>query len=272
MRLRLPLLLAVLKLHLVQVLEPMHSDTQSTRLTVERATAFTTTHWSVVLRAGHGDLPQAAEALDFLCQSYWYPLYAYIRRNGHSPHDAQDLTQEFFARLLERNYLQLADESRGRFRTFLLTSLKRFLINDWRKVHRDKRGGGRKPISLDAEDTEARFQVEPVDNRTPDKAFDRQWSVLVLSRVLDRLEAELLAEKKGPLFNELKTFLLSGDGDGTYAEIAGRLGMTVGNLKVTVHRLRRRYRELLRHEISMTVEAPEVIDKEIQELISALGT
>jgi RNA polymerase sigma factor (sigma-70 family) len=232
---------------------------------------FVTTRWSVVLEAGERDSPQATEALETLCRDYWYPLYAYVRRQGHSPHDAQDLTQEFFARLLDRNYVRLADRNRGRFRTFLLTSLKHFLINEWNKSNREKRGGGRQVISLDAEKSETRFQAEPADHRTPEKAFERRWALLVLGRVLDQLQGELVAEGRGPLFDELKSFLLGEEIESSYTDIAGRLGMTEGNLKVTIHRLRRRYRELLRKEISMTVDDPEAIDEEIRDLIMTLG-
>ena len=220
---------------------------------------FFTTHWSVVLEAGETDSPQAAEALDWLCRTYWYPLYAYVRRQGHTIEDAQDLTQEFFARLLERKYLRLADRKRGRFRTFLLTSLKHFLINEWNKAHRAKRGGGRQLISMDAEKTETRFLAEPADNRTPDKAFERRWALIVLERVLDQLQVELAAAERGHVFEELKSFLTGEDNESSYADIGRRLNMTEGNLKVTVHRLRRRYRELLRKEISMTVDRTSVV-------------
>ena len=232
---------------------------------------FDTTRWSVVLQAGENDSPQAAEALAWLCRAYWYPLYAYVRRQGHDFADAQDLTQEFFARLLERKDLRLADRKRGRFRTFLLTSLKHFLINEWNKANRAKRGGGRQSISLDAEQTETRFRAEPADERSPDKAFERRWAMELLGRVLDQLQAELAVAERGQVFEELKSFLTGEDNESSYAEIGRRLGMTEGNLKVTVHRLRGRYRELLRKEIARTVADPAVIDEEIQELIAALS-
>src|SRR5882762_5557579 len=157
---------------------------------VHTAQLFATTHWSVVLQAGGKDSPQATEALEALCRSYWYPLYAYVRRNGHTPHDAQDLTQEFFARLLERKYLQLADRNQGRFRTFLLTSLKHFLINDWKKENRDKRGGGQKIVSLDEETAESRFATEPAIAQPPDSLYDRGWAAILLERALAALRAE----------------------------------------------------------------------------------
>jgi RNA polymerase sigma factor (sigma-70 family) len=232
---------------------------------------FATTHWSVVLQAGGQDSPQSTEALETLCRAYWYPLYAYVRRKGQSPHNAQDLTQEFFARVLERKYFQLADRKRGRFRSFLLTSLKHFLIDEWNKANREKRGGGRQIISLDAELTETRFQAEPADKRSPDKAFERQWAMAVLNRVLNQLQTEFATAGRGPVFEELKSSLTGEENESSYAEMGGRLGMTEGNLKVTVHRLRRRYRELLRKEISMTVTDPDLVDEEIRELIAALN-
>ena len=233
--------------------------------------AFSTTHWSVVLAAGRGDSPGAADALERLCQVYWYPLYVFVRRQGHAPHDAQDLTQEFFARLLERKYLRLADRKRGRFRTFLLTSLKHFLINEWNKANRQKRGGGRQLISLDAEETETRFRAEPADNWSPDKAFERQWAMVLLDRVLDQLQREFVAAGRGAVFEELKACLTGADNENTYAEIGRRLGMTESNLKVTAHRLKQRYRELLRQEIALTVDGPEAIDQEMRDLFAALS-
>jgi RNA polymerase sigma-70 factor (ECF subfamily) len=224
-----------------------------------------------VLAAGQGDSPGAADALERLCQVYWYPLYVFVRRQGHAPHDAQDLTQEFFARLLERKYLRLADRRRGRFRTFLLTSLKHFLINEWNKANRQKRGGGRQLISLDAEETETRFRAEPADNWSPDKAFERQWAMVLLDRVLDQLQREFVAAGRGPVFEELKACLTGEDNESTYAEIGRRLGMTESNLKVTAHRLKQRYRELLRQEIALTVDGPEAIDQEMRDLFAALS-
>jgi RNA polymerase sigma factor (sigma-70 family) len=237
----------------------------------EIKSAFSTTHWSSVLVAGRGDSPEAAQALERLCSAYWYPLYAHVRRQGHAPHDAQDLVQDFFARFLERNYLRFADRARGRFRTFLLTSLKHFLINEWNKANREKRGGGRHVISLDAEETETRFLAEPADKRSPDKAFERRWAMVLLDRVLDQLQAESVSAGRGQVFDELKSFLSGEEDESSYAEIGRRLGMTEGNVKVTVHRLRGRYRELLRKEISLTVPDPEDIDEEIRDLEAALS-
>ena len=235
-----------------------------------KAEIFATTHWSEVLQAGETDSPQAAEALARLCRAYWYPLYAYVRRQGRTVEDAQDLTQEFFARLLDRQYLRLADRNRGRFRTFLLTSLKHFLINEWNKSKREKRGGGRQIISLDGEDTETRFRAEPTEDRSPDKAFDRRWAMVLLDRVLEQLQVEFTAAERGQLFEELKSFLTGEENEVSYTEIGRRLWMTESNLKVTVYRLKRRYRELLRAEIARTVDDPKAIDEEMRDLFAAL--
>ena len=232
---------------------------------------FTTTRWSVILRANGDESAEAADALEELCRSYWYPLYAYIRGQGRSGEDAQDLTQAFFARFLERRYLQLADRNRGRFRTFLLTSLKHFLINEWSRANREKRGGRCQIISLNAEETETRFRNDPADDRSPDKAFDRRWAVVLLDRVLNQLQREVAAGGKEQVFEELKILLTGEETENSYTEMGERLGMTAGNVKVTVHRLRRRYRELLRAEIRHTVEDPRAIDDEIRELFSVLS-
>lgn len=237
---------------------------------MREAAVFATTLWNVVLQAGAEQTAQAHQALEYLCQTYWYPLYAYVRRQGHNPEDAQDLTQEFFARMLERNYIRLADQRRGRFRTFLLTSLKHFLINEWNKANRAKRGGGRQLISLDAQQTESRFLSEAADARSPDKAFDRRWAMIVLERALDQIEQEFIADGRQALFAELKPALTGDSNEHSYAEIAARLGMTEANLKVSAHRLRRRYRELLREEIGRTVDAPAAIDGEMRDLMAAL--
>jgi RNA polymerase sigma-70 factor (ECF subfamily) len=231
-----------------------------------------TTHWSLVLQAGQSDSKQAAEALEDLCRAYWYPLYAYVRRQGHSPHDAEDLTQGFFKRFLEKEYLRNADQGRGRFRTFLLSSLKHFLINEWRRSNRLKKGGGQLALSLDETATaEQRFIAEPVSAQPPDAQYDRGWAMAVLHRVMGRLQAEYVESGKGELFEDLSDFLTADGDTGSYAEIARRLQMTEGNLKVTIHRLRRRYRELMRKEVATTVEDPGQIDTEIELLISALG-
>ena len=233
------------------------------------AQAFATTHWSVVIAAGDS-APGAEQALQSLCQAYWYPIYAYVRRRGHSVEDAQDLTQEFFVRLLRQKSVSRADPERGRFRTFLLTSLKHFLINEWTKANRQKRGGGCQFIYLDADETESRFQREPADERSPDKAFDRQWAKVLLALVLTQLERDYESSDQGRLFSELIFFLTGDSGADSYQQLRQRLGLSESNLKVTVHRMRRRYRDLLEAEIRRTVADSDAIADEMRSLLDAL--
>lgn len=236
----------------------------------QHAQLFATTHWSVVLQAGHGDSAQSMQALETLCRSYWYPLYAYVRRHGQSPHDAEDLTQEFFARLLARDYIQLADRNQGRFRTFLLSSLKRFLINDWKKGNREKRGGGQKVLSLDEEMAETRFSAEPSADQPPDTLYDGGWAAVLMDRALTALRTEFQHAGKLELFERLKGFVWGEKCGLSYAEMAGQLGMTEGAVKVAVHRLRQRYGELLRAEIAQTVSTPAEVNEELRYLVSVI--
>ena len=233
---------------------------------------FKTTHWSSVLHAADANDPAAEASLSRLCQTYWYPLYYYIRRLGHSPEDAQDLTQGFLGRLVHKEYLKGVKQEKAKFRSFLLVALKGFLANEWDRAHRLKRGGGQELVSFDAQDTENRFLAEPVDEMSPEKAFERRWAWALLSRVLNRLETEFCASNKAPLFQELKG-LLSGEETGSsYAELGQRFGMSESNVKVTVHRLRRRYRELLREEVAATVDTPEEANEEIRHLFATLAS
>jgi RNA polymerase sigma-70 factor (ECF subfamily) len=231
--------------------------------------SFGTTHWSLVLAAAHGSWPKGRAALATLCQTYWYPLYAYVRRCGYESHDAEDLTQEFFARLLDKHYLASVDRRKGKFRSFLLASLRHFLANerDWAKAR--KRGGGRTVFSFDRGEAETRYRLEPSREVTPEKDFDRQWALALLRQVMDGLEAVHIASGKGRLFEELKGFLTQAEGSRPYAQAARRLGMTEGAAKVAVHRLRRRYRQLLRDEIAQTVAGPKEVDEEIRHLFGA---
>ena len=231
---------------------------------------FKTTQWSVVLQAGSRDSPQANAALARLCQTYWYPVYTFVRRLGHGAEDAKDLTQEFFLRLLEKEYLKSLDREAGKFRSFLLVVLKRFLANEWHRANRQKRGGGRQIISLDEEDTELRYLNEPMDDRSPERIFDLRWALALLAQVVNRLQAEMAEAGKEDLFCVLKDFL-GGDTGASYAEVAGRCQMSEGALRVTVHRLRRRYREILREEIASTVASLEQIEDEIRHLFLSLG-
>jgi RNA polymerase sigma factor (sigma-70 family) len=232
---------------------------------------FVTTHWSVVLAAGRSDSTRAQHALARLCQTYWYPLYAYVRRRGHSPHDAQDLTQEFFARLLERHTLAIADPERGRFRSFLLSTMNHFLAHEWHKVQAQKRGGGCQILSLDLAQAEQRYDLEPVDNSSPDKLFDKNWANALLEEVLNQLEAEYQQAGKAELFAALKQTLTGTRESQPYSVLAARLGMNEAAVKVAVHRLRKRYRELLRVEITNLVADPEQAEDELRHLSAALA-
>jgi RNA polymerase sigma-70 factor (ECF subfamily) len=233
-------------------------------------TWFVTTHWSVVLSAGQSDTPRAGEALERLCQTYWYPLYAYVRRRGYSPEDAQDLTQEFFVWLLRRNWLARADQQRGRFRSFLLTTFTRFLTNEWDKARAQKRGGGQ--ILLPEFDSgETRFSLEPAGPLTPEQIFERRWALELLAKVMERLGDEFAGEGKAELFETLKPCLLGERTSQPYAALAPKLGMTEGSVKVVVHRLRQRYRQLLREEIANTVVEPGEIEEEIRHLLAVLA-
>jgi len=231
---------------------------------------FATTHWSVVLAAGHSSVPGAQEALEKLCRAYWYPLYVYVRRQGQSPHDAQDLTQEFFARLLEKKYLRLADPDRGKFRAFLLKSLKHFLVNEWEKARTQKRGGGQSFIHLDADLAESRYATEPVQALTLDDVYEKRWAVTLIETVLARLRESYVTAGRLSVFESLKTFIWGEQTTLSYADMAPQLGLTEGAVKVAVHRLRGRYRELLRAEIAETVATPGEVDEELQHLIAVL--
>ena len=231
---------------------------------------FVTTHWSVVLAAGDGST-RAQDALAKLCQTYWYPLYSHVRRSGYSPHDSQDLTQEFFTRLLERQFLASADPSRGRFRSFMLASLNHFLIKEWEKARTQKRGGGHEMLSLDLAAAERRYDLELADYATPDKAFDKQWALALLDEVLERLESEYREDGKADLFAALKRSLAGTRESQPYAELAAQLGMSESAIKVAVHRLRKRYRELLKLEISNTVNSPQETEEELRHLVQALA-
>jgi RNA polymerase sigma factor (sigma-70 family) len=230
---------------------------------------FAATRWTVVVAAGQRKAPGAGRALEELCRTYWYPLYAYVRRCGHSPHEAEDLTQEFFARLLARNYLADVDREKGKFRSFLLASLKHFLANEWDRAQTQKRGGKHQHVSFDIHAAEIRYQQEPSNDLTAEKLLDRQWALALLDRVLIRLQAEFVTDGKGKQFEQLRTFLTEGKGATSYAVVAAKLDTTEGAAKVAVHRLRRRYRELLREEIAHTVADPANIDEEIRQLFAA---
>jgi RNA polymerase sigma factor (sigma-70 family) len=232
---------------------------------------FVATHWSVVMMAGQSHLPQAADALERLCRAYWYPLYAYVRRQGKSPEDAEDLTQQFFSRLLEKDYLTRADPERGKFRTFLVRSLNNFLINEWKRTGRLKRGGDVIFLSLNAEEAEERYAEEPVHDSNPANAYERLWAVALIEQVFSVLRREYAAAGKGHLFEALKGFIWGDVEPTSYVELGRSLNLTEGTVKVAVHRLRKRFREVVRAEIAHTVARPEDIDEELRHLIAVLS-
>ncbi len=222
-----------------------------------------------MVAAGNSSTPIADVALEELCGTYWFPLYAYVRRHGYSREDAEDLTQSFFARFLQKNYLEKLSAEHGRFRAFLIASLKHFLANEWDRSNRQKRGGGIANLSLDWQDADARYHIDPADDLSPDKIFDRAWAVTLLERVISRLRDENVVEGKAVAFDRLKPFLTVGRNEIPYAKAAVELSMTEGAIRVAVHRLRRQYRELLRDEIGQTLSDPAQVDEEIRTLFSA---
>lgn len=236
----------------------------------EPTSDFATTHWSIVLRGGARGTRDADEALAALCQTYWLPLYSFARRKTPDTHEAQDLTQAFFVKLLEKNAFAAASPERGRFRSFLLTSLQNFLANEWKKGQTQKRGGGAMPISLDWAAGESRLHLEPAHELTPERLYERQWALTLLDQVVNRLAAEFASSGKERQFALLKESLTGDRID--YSSIAAELGMTPDATRQAVHRLRKRYRELLRDEVAQTVDDPREIDQEIQSLIEILGS
>jgi RNA polymerase sigma factor (sigma-70 family) len=232
---------------------------------------FPTTHWSVVLAAEQGDSERALAALDKLCQSYWYCLYAYVRRRGHGPQDAEDLTQEFFARLLEHNWVAHADRSRGKFRSFLLMVLNRFLADEWDKLRAQKRGAGVRAISLSMETAETRYSREPATTTTPEQLFERQWALTLLDQTLESLRFEYEKAGKSALFEALKPTLAGRSETQPYAQLAVQLDMTEAAVKVAVHRLRERYRQQLRDAVAQTVASPSEVDSELRHFFRVLA-
>jgi len=233
---------------------------------------FVTTHWSVVLAAGDAKSPQASKALEQLCRTYWYPLYAHVRRRGHDHHSAEDLTQEFFARLLEHNWLASVTSEKGRFRTFLLAALDHFLANEWRRAQTLKRGGGRVIVSLEeTRSGEERFSREPAAEAPPERAFDRLWATTVLDQAMTRLQQEYSARGKAAHFEEWKLFL-SREATAEDCQASGlRLGMSPGATTVAIHRFRERYADLLRETVAQTVSETTDVDQELRYLFELLN-
>jgi RNA polymerase sigma-70 factor (ECF subfamily) len=233
---------------------------------------FHTTHWTVVLAAREKDGAAAREALASLCSTYWYPLYAFIRRRGATPHEAEDLTQEFFYRFLERHALQRVQPEAGKFRWFLLACLKNFLANERESARAQWRGGGRSLVSLDSADAETRYSLEPADNRTPEDIFERRWALAVLERTLKELRREYSVGEKREIFEDLEGFLPGGHGDISRAELAARRAVSVGAIDVAVHRLRQRFGALLREQVARTVSSESEVEEELHYLMSVVGS
>ena len=232
---------------------------------------FVTTHWSAVVTAGQADDPAAQAALEGLCQVYWFPLYAYVRRKGYGVADAQDLTQEFFRRFLERHSFGTADRQKGKVRSFLLASLEHFLAKEWTRANRLKRGGGRTIIAWDACDPEERYRIEPADDWTAERMYDRRWALTVLEQAMLALATEYAAAGRESLFEALKPVISGGDDDVSYPDLATRLQMSPGAVRVAVHRLRQRYGEAVRMKVAELVQRPEDVEGELRHLFAALG-
>ena len=235
------------------------------------ARTFATTHWSVVLAAGQGATLEADDALERLCRTYWWPLYAFVRRRGHAPHDAEDLTQEFFARLVAKDFLHAVDRSKGKFRSFLLAALEHFLANEWRRAHTQKRGGQFTFISIDPASAEERYLQVPAPTLTPERLFEQQWARTLLELTVARLREEFVNVGKVRLFDALKIFLTGDKPAGRYAELASSLHTTEAALKMVVSRMRQRYGELLRAEIARTVSGPDEVEEELRAVLAALS-
>ena len=232
---------------------------------------FATTHWSVVVQAGQDDSRQAATALEQLCRTYWYPLYAFVRREGHSPEEAADLTQEFFSRLLAENSLSRVSPSKGKFRSFLLAAMKHLLANEWHRSQAQKRGGGAAHFSLDALAAEDRYQLDPPDEATPETIFDRRWAEALVDAVTARLQSEFASTGMTERFEALKVFLLADEEPASYAQTAAKLGLTESAVKSAIHRMRQRYGELLRAEIANTVTSPQEMEEELRHFVAVLA-
>lgn len=240
-------------------------------LSSEAPRVFPNTRWSVVLAATQGPSPESTAALDAICQAYWYPLYAYVRRCGQPPHDSQDLTQEFFCRLLEKRWLDSADREKGKLRIFLITALKHFMSNEWRKASAQRRGGGQAPVQFDTAMAESRYVADKSSMLAADETFDRQWALRLLDLTLNRLETEFVRAGKPGDFTVLKDCLMQERGAIEYAEVAKRLGLNAGAARVAVHRLRKRFREIYREEISQTLADRSDLDAELHHLAAALA-
>ena len=241
------------------------------RMGAVSSSGFQTTSWSLVLAAAGQPSTQAHGALAKLCQTYWRPVYSFVRRTGYQPDQAQDLAQGFFLVLLEKKYLGDADRQRGRFRSFLLTSVKHFLANERDRAHALKRGGGQMPVSIDVLDAERWYASATVELTTPETLFERRWALSLLGQVMAKLRVEFAGMGKAKHFEKMSAFLNGNPEAAGYEGLAAELGMSAGALRVAIHRMRRKYRNILRAEIAETVSTPEEIDEEIRFLLSALS-
>jgi DNA-directed RNA polymerase specialized sigma24 family protein len=232
---------------------------------------FATTHWSVVLAAGDPASPNAGAALEALCRTYWYPLYAYVRRRGYGHEDAQDLTQGFLVQLLARRSFARVARNKGRFRSFLLAALNFYLADERDRAGAQKRGGGRPVLPFDGQAAEQRYGAQAVEARSPDKLFEHQWAMALLDRVLARLEQEFRDEGKAEAFDQLRGFIVAGMSDVPYAQVGRKLGITAGGVKKAVYRMRRRYQLLFREEIAQTVADPAEVEDELRHLCQVMA-
>ena len=246
------------------------SDTNDISLTPSGTSRFATTHWSIVLAAGDSASPEHEQALSRLCQTYWFPLYAYLRRRGHDRHQAEDLTQAFFVQMLDKRRLSGVSPKPGKFRSFLLTTLKNFVSDEYDLTRAIKRGGAQKTISLNFQKAESQYTLEPTDELSPERLFERAWALTILEQTMNRLEDEMINTNKKELFDSLRVYVCGEPTTATYGTVAVQLNMTENAVKVAVHRLRRRYRELLRNEIAQTVLTENQIDEEISHLFAAV--
>jgi len=245
--------------------DPKHSQTPTTG-----NAAFMTTRWSIVRAAGDSAAPKHEQALSTLCETYWFPLYAYLRRNGHDVNEAADHTQAFFARLLDKKYLGQVRPKPGKFRSFLLTALKHFVSNQYKYARAKKRGGGKKILSLNYDQAEDRYALEPATDLSPEKLFEKSWALTVLTRTMERLEEELAARNREKLFEHLRGYVVAEQSAVPYQDLADKLEMSEGTIRVAVHRLRKRCKEILRDEVAQTVTTPDEVEEEIRSLFTAL--
>ena len=236
--------------------------------------SFPTTHWSLILAAVENRSPESSQALDVLCRTYWPPVYSYVRSAGHDAQAARDLTQGFFARLLEKGDLKQADRTRGRFRSFLLASVKHFVANEWDRARAQRRGGGTSHLSLDIVDAEARYGLSLVDPQTPETIYEKQWALTLLEHALARLEKEMASSKHAQQFPRFKPFLTLEGGEVSYRDLARELDVSEPSIKVAIHRMRRRFGALLREEVAQTLDGPSAaeVDDELRYLFSVIGS